>query len=150
MAEVICNELVDEHPRLKALGVRASSAGTFAAPGASMTPEAEQALQAIGLDVNHKHRSASFSREMAGEADLILAMQEQHMEELCALAPEAEDRIHTLRGYAQNVDGYTGGQDYDIEDPFRENPDVYIECAEQIQAAVRGVLDRLDKEWAGE
>ncbi len=148
MAESIFNELVDEHPRLKALGVRASSAGTFAAPGAFMTPEAEQALQDLGMSGNHRHRATSFSRDMAEEADLILAMQEQHLEELCALAPEAEDRIHTLGGYAEHIDGYTGGEEYDIEDPFRENAEVYLACAERIKAAVEAVLNRLDEDWA--
>ena len=84
---------------------------------------------------------------MAEGADLILAMQEQHLEEILALAPEAEDRTHTLKGYAAGVDGFTGSEEYDIEDPFREPLEVYREVAQTLRESIGKAMQRMEREW---
>ena len=146
MAEAIFNDLIDDHPRLCEKGFQARSAGTFAIDGAPMTQKALDALDAIGIEVDHRHKARSFSAEIADEAALILGVQEMVVEEILALAPQVEDRTHTLRGYGEYVDGLVGNEQYDIEDPYRESAEVYIESAKQIKAAVEKVLERLEKE----
>ncbi len=151
MAEAIFNDAIDDHPRLEALDVRAESAGTFACEGAQMAENAEEALEEMGVRLPFfKHRAVCFNAEVAEEADLILAMQEQHLEEILALAPEAEGKTHTLKGYAHGVDGYTGTDEYDIDDPFRQPLEVYLECAQDIRAQIELVMQRLEREWAEE
>lgn len=145
MAEAIFNDMVEDYPRLRELEVKAKSAGTYAADGAPMAPQAEAVLK--DKDISPKHRSARFNSELANEADLILTMQEQHLEEVDALAPETEGRAHTLLGFAQGVDGYTGGNQYDVDDPYHQPVEVYQECAEEMQEAIRKVLERLEREW---
>jgi protein-tyrosine-phosphatase len=147
MAETIFGELADDHPRLQDLDIHVESAGTFACEGAEMTPYAVEALEELGFKA-HRHKAQALTAELAEEADLILAMQDQHLEEICAIAPEAEDKVHTLKGYAHHQDGYIGGEQYDIEDPFREPLDVYIECAQELKENIQLLLERLEKEWA--
>lgn len=146
MAEAMFNELVDEHPRLRAM-VRATSSGTIASEGASMHPNAEKALEELGFEAK-RHRGVLFSPELAVEADLILAMQELHLEEIEAIAPEAAEVSHTLKGYAHGVEELAGDESNDIMDPFREPLDVYIECAQEIKENIELLLDRLDREFA--
>lgn len=146
MAEAIFNDMVDDHPRLRDLQVRAKSAGTYAADGAPMAEQAHTVLDEIGVDVP-KHRSARFTSELAKDADLILTMQEQHLEEVDALAPDTEGRAHTLLGFAKGIDGNTGGNEHDVEDPFHQPVEVYRECADELRNAITAVLQRLEREW---
>ena len=131
MAEAIMGELVDDHPRLSG-SLEAVSAGTMA-------------LEQMGIRPG-RHRAQQLTPELAEKADLILTMEAQHIDEVEALCPEARDKAHTLKGYAAGVDGFPGDEEYDIQDPFREPLDVYIETAEEIRDAVERVLQRLEKE----
>lgn len=147
MAEAIFDNLIDEHPSLKAQDVRIRSAGTFAVEGAEMTGFAQQTLEKMGIEPPRKHKATHFNSELAEEADLILAMQEQHLEEISALCPEAENKAHTLKGYAHYIDGYTGSEEYDIEDPFCQPFEEYYECGLDIKQQIELLLGRLEKEW---
>lgn len=147
MAEAIFNDKLTDYPKLEALDFHAESAGTFASDGAPMAKEAIQALKALNVEPERKHRSQSFSAALAEEAILILGVQEMIVEEILALAPQVEDRTHTLCGYGVYVDGLVGSEQYDIEDPYRESQEVYLECAQQLERAVEKVLLRLEKEW---
>ncbi len=144
MAEAIMGELVDDHPRLSG-SLEAVSAGTMACEGAEMTPYAQMALEQMGIRPG-RHRAQQLTPELAEKADLILTMEAQHIDEVEALCPEARDKAHTLKGYAAGVDGFPGDEEYDIQDPFREPLDVYIETAEEIREAMERVLRRLEKE----
>ncbi|MDL2217324.1 low molecular weight protein arginine phosphatase [Christensenellaceae bacterium OttesenSCG-928-M15] len=143
MAEAIMEDLVDDHPRLSG-EIRVSSAGTMAFPGAPMTDMAEVALER--MEIRHgRHRARQLTPELAQEADLILTMEAQHLDELLAICPEVQDNAHTLKGYAAGIDGFPGDDEYDINDPFRQPLEVYEEVAEEILAAVKKVLERIDK-----
>jgi protein-tyrosine-phosphatase len=99
----------------------------------------------VGLDIE-KHRAQQFDRELAQWADIILAMEARHIEEMVAMAPDQEDKMHTLLGYAAGVDGYPGETGYDIMDPYREPVDEYRLARDQIKQAVSRALHRLEKE----
>ncbi len=148
MAEAIFNDALDDRPRLRALGVRAISAGTFACEGAEMTDKAEIVLENMGIKLPFfRHRATLFTQELADEADLILAMQELHLEEITALAPHAEEKASTLKGYAAGIDGFTGTDEYDIEDPFRQPLEVYEEAAQELREQISKAMDRMEREW---
>lgn len=148
MAEAIFNDALEDRPRLRALGARAVSAGTFACEGAEMAENARIALENMGVKLPpFRHRATPFTQEAADGADLILAMQEQHLKEIAALAPNAEEKASTLKGYANGKDGYTGGGEYDIKDPFRQPIEVYEEAAEEIRQLILKAMDRMEDEW---
>lgn len=141
MAEAIMKDLIDEHPSLAGVAVR--SAGTFACEGARMSENAERALEQMEIKVP-RHRATLLTKELIDEADLVLTMQAQHLEEVCALSPEAEGKAHTLKGYADGQDGYIAGEEYDISDPFRGPLELYVQCAQEIRQALAQVTRRLE------
>lgn len=148
MAEAIFNDAINGRPRLKAAGVRAVSAGTFACEGAEMAKNAERALDKMGVRLPFfRHGARQFTRALAEEADLILAMQEQHLEEIVALAPETEKKAGTLKGYALGRDGFTGSYEYDIEDPYRQPLYIYEEVASELKTFIEKAMDRMEREW---
>lgn len=121
------------------------SAGTFACEGEPATEEAIEVMQEVGLDLE-KHKAQQFTKELADWADVILAMEAKHIEEMEAMAPEQEHKMHTLLGFAQGVDGYPGEAGYDITDPYKEEIEVYREARDQISQAIDKVLLRISNE----
>ena len=144
MAEAIMEDLVDDHPRLSGQ-IDVESAGTMALEGAPMTDLAQEALEDMGIKTG-RHKARQLNDEIAEEADLILVMEAHHIDELEAICPDAQEKCHTLKGYAANLDGYPGDGEYDIEDPFRQPLEVYREVAEQIKEAIEGLLVRLESQ----
>lgn len=143
MAEELADDELSRSTHLK--DVSFQSAGTFACEGAPASPEAVEVLAEIGLDIE-KHRSQQFDRELAQWADLILAMEARHIEEMEAMAPDCEGKMHTLLGYAAGVDGYPGESGYDVMDPYREPVEEYRAARDQIADAVNKALKRIEKE----
>ena len=140
MAEEIADDAAGRSPRAKEVAFE--SAGTFACEGTPASPHAVEVIEEIGLDIG-KHKAQQFTKELAEWADIILAMETGHIEEMEAMAPEAEDKMHTLLGYAAGIKGYPGGKEYDITDPYRDPIEDYRETRDQIKAAVDMVLGKL-------
>ena len=73
-------------------------------------------------------------------------MEPNHIDELFAMAPEAEDKIHTLIGYATGVNGFPGEEGFDIKDPYKESREEYEECAVQLKEVIGKLVERLERE----
>jgi len=139
MAEEIADDSTDRSSDLEF-----KSAGTFAVEGDPASPEAVVVMEEIGLDID-KHKSIQFDKELAEWADVILAMEAKHIEEMEAMAPDEEDKMHTLLGFAEGVEGYPGEEGYDILDPYKSDVEVYRETRDQIKEAVTKALKRLEE-----
>ena len=121
------------------------SAGTFACEGDPATREAIDVMEEIGLDIE-KHKSSQFDKELAEWADIIFAMEAKHIEEMEAMAPQEEHKMHTLLGYAAGIKGYPGEEGYDIIDPYRDPIEDYRETRDQIKEAIAKVIAKLEKQ----
>lgn len=121
------------------------SAGTFACEGEPATPEAIEAMEEVGLHID-RHRARQFDKELAEWADVILAMEANHIEAMEAMAPDEDSKMHTLLGFAAGVDGYPGDNGYDIADPYQEDIEEYRAARDQISEAVEKALERLVSE----
>ena len=143
MAEELADDSVGRSTHLKDMSFQ--SAGTFACEGTPASPEAVEVMAEVGLDIE-KHRAQQFDRELAQWADIILAMEAKHIEEMEAMAPDQEDKMHTLLGFAQGIDGYPGESSYDVMDPYREPVDEYRRARDQIKEAIERALKRMEKE----
>lgn len=148
MAEALFDDAVDRSSRLRGR-VKSQSAGTFAAVGDEATEEAIEVMDEMGLDI-HRHRSQQFNSELADWADIILAMEARHVEELAAMAPKAEDKMHTLLGWINGIYGYPGDGNYNVDDPYKEPIEEYRKCAEELNAAVKKVVTILEKNFSEE
>lgn len=121
------------------------SAGTFAYDGAPASKEAISVLAEIELDLG-RHRAQQFSKELGEWADIILAMEARHIDEMEAMAPEQVYKMHTLLGYAAGVNGYPKKFGYNIMDPYRQPIEYYRRARDQIAKAVDCVLSRINKQ----
>lgn len=137
MAEVIAQSVLSRErgqpwQQLEAQGMRVLSAGVYAGPGMSATPEAEAAVAKMGLDLS-SHRSRPLTLERIREADVIYCMTRDHERAVLAMDPTAGPRTVRL-----DPDG-------DIDDPMGSSQDVYERCA---QALARHIERRLKEQQA--
>ena len=146
MAEELADDAAD---RSRTNDFTFKSAGTFACEGEPATPEAIEAMEELGFNIE-RHRAQQFDKELAEWADVILAMEANHIEAMEAMAPDEESKMHTLLGFAAGVDGYPGETGYDIKDPYNEDIEEYRSARDQISEAVEKALERLANEAAEE
>ena len=113
-------------------GVMVASAGIAAAPGGGATKEAIQAMIDVGLDLS-AHISQPLTNRLVEYADLILTMTNSHRQVILSQWPEASERTEVLCT-----------NQADISDPIGRPQEMYKLCSEQIDAAIRERIDRLD------
>jgi protein-tyrosine phosphatase len=77
-------------------GVRVESSGVSGWEGSAPTEEAVEALGGYGLDIS-EHRARRLTRDMAQEADLIVAMSSEHRTGVARLAPATAARTFTIK-----------------------------------------------------
>jgi len=90
--------------------------------------------------VRMSHRARRFRAEDFDRFDMILAMDQENLADLQALAPDEEARakIEYLRRYDPN-----GGDDLAVPDPYYGGVDGFTTTFEMIDAACRGLLAHL-------
>ena len=131
MAEAIARQLVARTGR----DVIVSSAGTSAWDGA---PASDGAIL-VGIERHLElgtHRSRALSPEIVAAADVVLVMGEHHLERVNALG--GEGKAHLLADFAA---GHHTGQA--IADPFGGDLDRYRATADELEALIARVLDRV-------
>lgn len=144
MAQAMFEQMADDSDVLRS-SLEIGSAGTFASDGAQATEPAVRVMESLyGIEMK-KHRARQITPEIAEEADLILAMEASHIEEMLAICPEAEPKMSTLLGYIHGIQGFPG-EGYDIGDPYKEPVEVYEECAKQIEQALQILKNILEKQ----
>lgn len=118
--------------------VEAISAGTSAHDG---TPASDGSLL-VGLERNMDlgtHRSQTLTRDLVRQADLILAMGPHHLERIEALG--GDGKAFLLADYASH-----GKSTRAISDPIGAELEVYRGTADELEAEIRRVLDRITAE----
>jgi protein-tyrosine phosphatase len=125
----VCRSPVAEFLFRRELGerdIRVSSAGLGALVGQPMDENAMALLKERGIDAS-EHRARQLEPSMLREADLILAMEQRHLNSVARLAPEASGKVFLFDKW------HAGG---DVPDPYRRSQRVF----EQVHASIeRGV-----------
>ncbi len=133
MAEVLFRDMLKREGMDEAVEVK--SAGVAAHEGQGASPQAIEVMKKKGLDLSG-HRASQIDSELIRQADLILTMTESHKNMVKVLEPEAFDKTFTLKEYV-------GESSTDIMDPFGQPVDVYSCCAQEIEEALRKLIDKL-------
>ena len=94
MAEALLRSALER--RLGDAAPAVASAGTIARDGAPAMPEAVEAGAELGVDVS-SHSARRLRPEDIRDADLIVGMAAEHLEDVHALVPEGESRTFTLK-----------------------------------------------------
>ena len=123
MAAAIARDLLDRAGRSD---VRVASAGTFALEGHAPTSDAVLAAEAHGLSLDG-HRAQQLTRELAAEADLVVGMEDEHVDYALQLgAPQALTLARQVR------------------DPYGRGADVYDETWRLLAELIPDVLHELE------
>ncbi|MCX7842453.1 MAG: low molecular weight protein arginine phosphatase [Clostridia bacterium] len=125
----------------------AASAGLSACEGDNASSNAIAALRdGWGIDLN-SHCARGVRESDIKEAYLVLTMTRAHKDALVSMYPEHKGKIFTLKeyAYAKNVDDviYEYNYSFDVPDPYGMSLQTYRCCAEDIEAAVKTIIDKL-------
>ena len=135
LAEAIARKVIVERGLTD---VEVASAGTSAWDGAAASDGALLVGMERGLDLSH-HRSQTLTREIVRDADVILVMGPHHLERVEALG--GTGRAWLITDYASR-----GATVKPVNDPIGGELDVYRVTADELEAEVRRVLDRVTAE----
>jgi protein-tyrosine phosphatase len=116
--------------KLRHRGIHISSAGLKALVGRPMDDNAMQILKERGIDAV-EHRARQLDPTMLREADLVLAMERDHLKVVSRLAPEASGKLFLLDKW-QDAD--------DVPDPYRQSREVFEHVYTMIERGVESWL----------
>ncbi len=97
--------------------VDVASAGVAAVSWGSATEDAQSAAWEEGIDIS-AHRPRQLTPQMTHEADIIIAMSEQHRNRIAIINPEAKQRTFLLKGLAAELKGRRMPGYRKIDDPI--------------------------------
>ena len=123
---------------------RVSSAGTGAMNGMPASQNSVRACEEDGIDIS-RHRSRAVSRQLLETSDLVLAMEQHHVEAMRRVAPDLSDRIHLLSRYAADGNPAVQGG---VPDPIGGDLEDYRLIFAEIRDQIRAALPRLEREIA--
>lgn len=132
----VCRSPIAENLLRDALAqsdMEVSSAGLAALVGKPIEPTARAVLEAHG-HLPDEHQAIQLQPQAIREADLILVMERQHLNEVLNMAPEARGKVLML-GKWQN--------ERDISDPYRRGKPAFVHAYTLIEEAVNAWAQRL-------
>jgi protein-tyrosine-phosphatase len=132
MAEALLRARLDQDPDRREWQV--GSAGTWAADGRAASAYAIEEMALRDIDIS-PHRARSVNRELMVEADLVLAMAQDHVHMLTATFP---DQVHKIYLLSEMIDGK-----YDISDPYGGSPMEYAYIAEELEQLIEEGYERI-------
>ena len=114
-------------------GIMVSSAGLAALRDHPLEPLAGQVLREHGY-VPQVHKARQLSVEAVSEADLILVMEQRHIDGVLTLAPEARGKVFLLGKWQH---------DREITDPYRQGKPAFVQAYALIEQAAQAWAQRL-------
>ncbi len=136
MAEVLFRARAAQHlgctiDELMDHGLTVVSAGLGAADGIPASLEAVHVLSARELDLSN-HVSRPLTEELLLQSDRVYTMTRSHRAAIIDSFPHLSHRVSLVKS--------EGG---DVVDPFGGDETVYESCAQEIDSAVRAIVDKL-------
>jgi len=119
--------------RLPSAGASVESAGLGALVGKCMNSSALEILSEHGVD-GGAHRARQVTSSMLRDADLVLAMERDHVASLMRMAPEASGKVMLLDRWEQSGD---------VPDPYRQGREAFEYVFQRIDHAVQKWLPHL-------
>ena len=127
MAEALLRAALADH------GVGVQSAGTAALASYPADPFAMSVMAEHGYDIS-KHRAKQATASILKAADLILGLDQTHIDWMAREFPELRGRIHKLGKWSNNAD---------IADPYRQPREVFEKTYIDITANITLWLKRI-------
>ncbi|WP_261155732.1 arsenate reductase/protein-tyrosine-phosphatase family protein [Serratia fonticola] len=115
--------------------IKISSAGIHAVVGAPADNMAELVAEEHGLSLKG-HIARQLTSELCRENDLILVMENKHIEAVCKLAPEARGKIMLYAHWLKRRD---------IGDPYKQSKEAYKLVYEILEDAAKHWINALKR-----
>ncbi|MBF0282591.1 MAG: low molecular weight phosphotyrosine protein phosphatase [Zetaproteobacteria bacterium] len=106
-------------------GVQISSAGIGALVDHEADPMMQRLMQERGIDISD-HRARQLTHEMSLNAELILVMEQRHLDDIHAATPSVRGRVHLLGKW----------DDLEIPDPYKKSEERFQEALRLIEMGV--------------
>jgi protein-tyrosine phosphatase len=113
--------------------IEVSSAGLAALVGSPIEPTARIVLEEHGL-LPVEHKAIQLTPQAVSESDLVLVMEQRHINGVLNIAPEARGKV-LLLGKWQD--------DREISDPYRQGKPAFVHAYALIEEAVHAWAQRL-------
>ncbi len=113
-----------------------NSAGTHALHGHQAEPLAVKTMAAAGIDIRD-HRARHITREMVRRADLILTMEQAHLETIQQMLGWNKDNAQLLMNFNPLADRP------EIDDPYTGPLSAYRTCLQTLEPCIEGVIAHL-------
>ena len=113
-------------------GVNVSSAGVGALVGEPADPTALKLMEERGVDIS-SHRARQLTPEIAHDADLILVMEQSHVDAIHSISPSSRGKVHAICKW----DGL------EVPDPYRKSPEYFEHVLGLIEKGVDQWSSRL-------
>ena len=135
MAEALFKDLI-KNEGIK--DIKVFSCGIYAENGDGATYNAIRAMKNYGIDLK-SHRAINIKSSKIEDMDIILCATISHKIMVIKMYPNLKDKIFTIKEYA----GLSENQDYDINDPWGYDENIYIKCAEEIKVCLCNIIEKL-------
>jgi len=140
MAQGLLQHLLKQQESRLTEPVEIRSAGIATVEGLPASKETLALLQREGIDMSG-HFARGLGDETIRSADLILAMERHHLEQICRRVPGAKSKTFLLKTFG--LGGEAEASDPNIPDPIGKPMEVYEVCFETIREAVGRVAEKL-------
>ena len=121
MAEAIAQKILSE----KGISAEVSSAGIYAVPGQALSDNSEKALENLFGIYGFSHRATPLTKELLQNADLVIAMTENHRALIRQAFGESEKVL---------------AMPVEIGDPFGGTLPLYESCARAIAQGIETLI----------
>jgi len=118
--------------------VDVTSAGLVAYPGAKIAENVVMLLREEQIPHDAKRQARQIDKDLVQDADLILTMTADQLQQLMLRFPEVSSRAYLLTSYS-------GLLPLDIEDPFGNNPKKYRIVLEEIRSALKKLITKIEE-----
>ena len=132
MAMALLQDKLDEDEARQ--GWQVESAGTWGAEGIPASAHAVAEMAERGIDLR-SHQARRVTHQMVTEADLVLAMTQNHVEGLKTAFPDQARKVHLLSEMI--------GREYDIQDPYGGTRSEYAYTAKELEELVEKGYERI-------
>ncbi|MBN1781268.1 hypothetical protein JW948_09105 [bacterium] len=133
MAEGILRKMIADHGITH---IRIRSAGMLAVNGAPAASSARSVSGNHGVDLS-AHAARFVSADLIDEADVILVMERNHLQEIREWFPGGTGKIFLLKSFGPD------GTDEEVDDPIGGNPDLFELCFQVIESEIRRIFPAL-------
>lgn len=141
MAEGLFKYILEENHKKD---INISSAGIYAVEKSRANDKAIEVLKNQNIDIS-KHSARILSKELVENSDLILAMTILHKELIINFFPGNEEKIYTLKEFSALMNEEENETNFDINDPYGMNYDVYEQTMIEIKDSINKIVKNIDK-----